>query len=158
MSSLFTLLCYDYLFHDAPLCLLFPRCCPTTTFSMMLHYVSFFHAAALYMTTFSTLLRYISLFHDAPQCLLFHADALCLLFPRCCAMTTISMMLHYDYFFNAATLCLPYSRCYAMTTFSMMLHYVSFFHAAVLYMTTFSTLLRYISLFHDAPLCLFFPR
>ena len=35
------------------------------------------------MTTFKTLLRYVYLFHDAP---------LCLLFPRCCAMATFSIL------------------------------------------------------------------
>ena len=58
------------------------------------------------MTTFSTLLyydyfsmpsHYVSLFHDAP---------LCLLFPRCCAVSTFSvLLLRYGYFFHAAVLC-----------------------------------------------------
>ena len=61
MSPFSTLLRYGYLFHDAPLChmrydyflnaaalcLPYSRCCAMTTFFMMLHYVSFYLAAAL---------------------------------------------------------------------------------------------------------------
>ena len=58
---------------------IFPRRCAMSTFSMMLHYVFFFHAAAL--------------------CLPFHFDpALCLLFPRSCALSAFSTLLHEDYF------------------------------------------------------------
>ena len=38
---------YVYLFHDAPLCLLFPRSCAMATFSTQLCCVSFFPAAPL---------------------------------------------------------------------------------------------------------------
>ena len=98
---------------------------------MVLDYVYFIHAALLFL--FSTLLCYVYLFYDAP---------LCLLFPRCCAMTifprrptmsTFSMMLHYVFFFHAAALCLSFSFCScAMATFSTQLCYVSFVPAAPL--------------------------
>ena len=132
MSPFSTLLRYGYLFHDAPLCLLFPRCC------------------AIYLTTFSTLLRYVYLFHDAPICPLFPHCFAMTTFKRCFAVSSLFTLLcydnlfhdaplcllfstlRYDYFFNITVLCLPYSRCCAMTTISVMLHFVTFFHAAVL--------------------------
>ena len=99
--------------HAARLCLLypccstipfFPRCCAISTFSMMLHYDYFFHAAAL--------------------CIFFQAVPLCI--PH-------TMMLHYDFFFHAAALCLPFPFCScAMSTFSTQLRFVYFFYAAPL--------------------------
>ena len=152
-----------------------------TTLKTLLRYVSFFHAAALWllfqrccaMSTFYTLLRYDYLIHAAPLCLLFQrCCAIFILFPWCSTiycdstMTTFSTLLRYDYVFNTAALCLPYSRCCAMTTFSIMLHYVSFFHAAVLWllfkrccaMSTSSMMPHYDYFFHAAALWLFFSR
>ena len=69
MTTFSTLLRYDYfstpshyvyLFQDAPLCLLFPRCCAVFTFFiLLLRFDYFFHAAALCL-----------LFQDAPLRLL----------------------------------------------------------------------------------------
>ena len=71
-----------------------------TTFSMLPRY-----------DYFSTPSHYVYLFHDAP---------LCLLFPRCCAVSAFSvLLLRYGYFFHAAVLCL---------FFSQLLH-KEFFHA-----------------------------
>ena len=62
---------------------IFPHRPTMSTFSMMLHYVFFFHAAALClpfpfcscaMSTFSTQLRYDNFFHAAPLRLLSCAD------------------------------------------------------------------------------------
>ena len=48
MSPLSKLLRYDYFFNTAALCLsLFLAAVLITTFSMILHYVIFFHAAVL---------------------------------------------------------------------------------------------------------------
>ena len=77
----------------------------------------------------------------------FHAAPPWLLFPRCCAMTTFSTLLHYVYFFHAAVLWLLFKRCCALSTFSMMLT-----------MTTFSTMLRTDYFFNTAALCLPYSR
>ena len=154
LSTILTLLCYDNLFHDAPLCLFFTLLC----------YVYFLHAAVLWlplprcstMSSFPTLLRYVYSFsmmlhyHS-----LFHAAAIWLLFKRCCAMSTFSMMLHYDYFFHAAALWLLFPRCCAMSTFYTLLCYDYLFHDApqcplfprCCALSTFSTLMRHVSFF-----------
>ena len=124
-----TLLRYDYFSHAAALCLLFTPCCAMTTFTMMLHYVYFFNAAALYLyffhdaplyivTPFSTLLRY--------DCC-FHAAAAMSTFSMMLTMSTFSKLLRYVYVFHAL--------------FPMLLDYVYFIHAAQLF-------------FHAATLCL----
>ena len=70
-------------------------------------------------------------------------------------MSTLSMILHYGYFFHATEL---------MTTFFTLLRHTYFLYDAPLCLlfprcsaiTTFSTQLRYDSLFHDSPQCLLF--
>ena len=89
------------------------------------------------------------------------------LFKRCCAQTTFSTLLHYDYFstllrhvisFHTAALWLLFLRCCAISTLSTMLRHVYFFHAAAPYLffprccavSSLSTLLRYVYFFHAA--------
>ena len=97
-----------YLFNDAPLWLLFPRCCAMT---------DCFHAAALClpfpwcstMTPFSTLLRYDYFSTPSHYVYLFPDAPLYLRFPGCCAVSTVIILL-----------------C-AMSPFSTKLSYVFFF-------------------------------
>ena len=94
----------------------------------------FSHAAQLY----------VYFFHVAALCLLlaccstvffFHAAQLCLLRRRRSAMSTLDLLLHFDYYFHAAGLCL------LPPTSSVLPQYVDISHASVL--STFATLLRY---------------
>ena len=83
------------------------------------------------MTTFSTLLRYDYFSTPSHYVYLFHHAPLCLLFPRCCAVSTVSiLLLRYVYFFHAAALCLLFPRCRALSTFSTLLH-KDYFHALI---------------------------
>ena len=86
-------------------------------------------------------------------------------FKRCCAKTTFSTLLHYDYFFHADTPCTLFPHCCAMATFSTLLcHIYSFHHAAPCLLfprccaiISLSTLLCCVFFFHAAALCLLFP-
>ena len=100
-------------------------------------------------------------FHAARLCLLYPCCSTISFFPRCCAMSTFSMMLNYDSFFPRCCAMTIFPRRPTKSTFSMMLHYVFFFHAAALClpfpfcscaMSPFSTQLRFVYYFHAAPL------
>ena len=132
------------LFTACTLCLLFPRCCPFSTAICLLFrhcyaMSTFFHAAVLYL-----------LFYATVSCLPFpHSYALSL-FPCCCAMSTLGIPLH---LFHAAALCLLFPHCCAVYFFHAAAPCLHFPHCTVI--STFPTLLRHDYLFHDAGTCLF---
>ena len=188
MSTFSMVLRHIYFYNTAAPRLLFPRCCPVYAFSTLLRHVCCAIAAL------STLLRYVYFFHVDTVCLLrsvyafrhaaafylskctfsmllrygnfFYAVSPWLLFKRCCAKTTFSTLLHYDYFSTLLRHALSphccamatFLRCCAISTLSTMQRHVYFFHAAAPYLLflrccavfSFSTrLLRYDPLFHD---------
>ena len=76
------------------------------------------------MSNYSNLLHYVYFFHAAP---------LCLLFPRCCGISTFSMLLNYANFFHAAVLN-AYFQCGSIMSTSMLLRYIYFIQAAALWL------------------------
>ena len=170
MSSFSMLLRYVYIFHAAVSCLLFPNhyalstfpcCCAMSTLFTLLRHVYFF------------LLQNIYLFHTAAVCLFellcyvffftllcyvyfVYVAALCLLFHRCCAMSTFSTTMRNVYFFHATALCLLFPRCCSMSHFSTLLRHVYF--STLLCNVYFSTLMCFVFFFHTSAQCLLFPR
>ena len=121
-------------------------------------------------------LCHVYLFHNPMLYLPFahmYAVAPCLLFPRCCTISTFSTLLSYVYSVHTAATCLLFPCCCAMSTVSSKLHpvilstllcNVYFYNACAmspLYVAVLCLLFPqcYASLlFHAVATCLFFPH
>ena len=145
MSTFYTLLCYDFLYHDALLCLLFQRCCAMS--------IPFPWCSTI--TPFSTLLRYDYFLNAAALCLPFLWCSTMTTFPRCCPMTPFPTLLRYVYFLHATVLWLPFQWCSKMSTLSTLLCFVYVFHADAVRLFL-PMLLDYVYFIHAALLFLFF--
>ena len=133
----------------------FLRCCPMSTLFTLLHHVYFLPRYCA-ISTLSTLLRHVYLFNADKLCLLFPrccalSTAIYLLFPHCYAMSTFSTLL-----FDATVPCLPFPHsnalspfpcCCAISTLAKMLHYIYF-----------AKMLRNVYSCHTTALYLPFPR